>query len=87
MPQVRFEPMIPVFERSKTVLALDRAASAIGMHYFENKKNIRLEYDRKLGPIYSSRPQSKLWKQWSYYKCKELEIVYYPTGKNWKEHI
>jgi hypothetical protein len=31
MPQVRFEPMIPVFERSKTVHALDRAATVIGI--------------------------------------------------------
>jgi hypothetical protein len=29
-PQVGFEPMIPVFERAKTVHALDRAAIAIG---------------------------------------------------------
>jgi hypothetical protein len=30
MPQVGFEPMIPVFERAKTVNALDRAAAVIG---------------------------------------------------------
>jgi hypothetical protein len=30
MPRVRFEPMIPVFGRAKTVHALDRAASVIG---------------------------------------------------------
>jgi hypothetical protein len=30
MPQVGFEPMIPVFERAKTVHALDRAATVIG---------------------------------------------------------
>jgi hypothetical protein len=33
MPQVRFEPTIPVFERAKTVQALDaldRAATVIG---------------------------------------------------------
>jgi hypothetical protein len=30
MPRVRFEPMIPVFERVKTVQALDRAATVIG---------------------------------------------------------
>jgi hypothetical protein len=29
MPQVRFEPTIPVFERVKTVHALDRAATVI----------------------------------------------------------
>jgi hypothetical protein len=31
MPQVRFEPTIPVFERAKTVHALDRAATVIGV--------------------------------------------------------
>jgi hypothetical protein len=31
MPQVGFEPTIPVFERAKTVHALDCAATVIGM--------------------------------------------------------
>jgi ribosomal protein L31E len=30
MPKVGFEPTIPVFERAKTVQALDRAATVIG---------------------------------------------------------
>jgi hypothetical protein len=30
MPQVGFEPTIPVIERAKTVHALDRAATVIG---------------------------------------------------------
>jgi hypothetical protein len=30
MPRVGFEPSIPVFERAKTVHALDRAATMIG---------------------------------------------------------
>jgi hypothetical protein len=30
MPQVGFEPTIPVFERAKTVHVLDRAATVIG---------------------------------------------------------
>jgi hypothetical protein len=34
MPQVRFEPTIPVFERAKTVHALDRAATVIGFCTF-----------------------------------------------------
>jgi hypothetical protein len=35
MPQVRFEPTIPVFERAMTVHALDRTATLIGTlrHY------------------------------------------------------
>jgi hypothetical protein len=32
MPEVEFEPAIPVFERAKTVYALDRAPTAIGAH-------------------------------------------------------
>jgi hypothetical protein len=31
MPRVGFEPTIPVFERAKTVHALDRAATLIGL--------------------------------------------------------
>jgi hypothetical protein len=36
MPQVEFEPTIPVFERTKTVHALDRGAAVIGclFNYF-----------------------------------------------------
>jgi hypothetical protein len=33
MPQVGFERTIPVFERAKTVHALDRAATVIGQKY------------------------------------------------------
>jgi hypothetical protein len=32
MPGVGFEPAIPVFERAKTVQALDRAATVIGQY-------------------------------------------------------
>jgi hypothetical protein len=32
MPRVGFEPMIPVFERAKTVHALDRTATVIGLY-------------------------------------------------------
>jgi hypothetical protein len=31
MPQVGFEPTIPMFEGAKTVLAIDRAATVIGI--------------------------------------------------------
>jgi hypothetical protein len=34
MPQVGFEPTIPVFARAKTVHALDRAAAVIGCYAF-----------------------------------------------------
>jgi hypothetical protein len=30
MPRVRFEPTTPVFQRAKTVYALDRVATVIG---------------------------------------------------------
>jgi hypothetical protein len=33
MPLLGFETMIPAFERTKTVHALDRAATAIGFVY------------------------------------------------------
>jgi hypothetical protein len=32
MPRVGYEPTIPVFERAKTVHALDRAATVIGLY-------------------------------------------------------
>jgi hypothetical protein len=32
MPQARFEPTIAVFERAKTVHALDRATTVIGVY-------------------------------------------------------
>jgi hypothetical protein len=31
MPRLEFEPTIPAFEREKTVHALDRAATVIGL--------------------------------------------------------
>jgi hypothetical protein len=42
MPQVGFEPTIPVFERAKTVHNLDRTAIVIGIRiiYFLNNKEI-----------------------------------------------
>jgi hypothetical protein len=33
MPQVEFQPTIPVFEPAKTVHALDRAATVIGLPF------------------------------------------------------
>jgi hypothetical protein len=35
MPQVGFEHTIPVFERAKTVYALDRAATVIGVRIIQ----------------------------------------------------
>jgi hypothetical protein len=34
MPQVGFEPKIPMFERTKTVHASDRAATVFGYRYY-----------------------------------------------------
>jgi hypothetical protein len=34
MPQVGFEPLIPVFERAKIVHALDRTATATGLYLY-----------------------------------------------------
>jgi hypothetical protein len=42
MPQMGFEPMIPVFKRAKTVHALDHAATAIGSYCFVSIKIILL---------------------------------------------
>jgi hypothetical protein len=40
MPQVGFEPTIPVFERAKTVHALDRAATMIGFIAYAHRQII-----------------------------------------------
>jgi hypothetical protein len=37
-PRVGFEPMIPVFKWAKTVHALDRAATVIGLLHFRLQK-------------------------------------------------
>jgi hypothetical protein len=42
MPGARFEPGIPIFERPKTVLALDRSAIETGEIYtYNNKHSLR----------------------------------------------
>jgi hypothetical protein len=38
MPRMGLEPMIPGFERAKTVHALDRAATVIGFVIFYKQK-------------------------------------------------
>jgi hypothetical protein len=59
MPLVGFEPMAPVFERAKTVHALDRVATVIGFSFIRTSKecnnrygvkikNIEINYDKKL---------------------------------------
>jgi heme oxygenase len=47
MLQVGFEPTIPVFERAKTVHALDRAATVIGSYYCHSGLNLVAEYRPK----------------------------------------
>jgi hypothetical protein len=48
MPQVEFEPTIPVFERAKTVHALDRAATVIGdlLHTHPKVKPVNMKIQR-----------------------------------------
>jgi hypothetical protein len=49
---VGFKPMISVFERAKTVHALDRAATVIAMliHYFENMSEKKLVSTKSILP-------------------------------------
>jgi hypothetical protein len=42
MPRVRLEPMISVFERSKTVHALDRVATRIGIQIYTKTEQLKL---------------------------------------------
>jgi hypothetical protein len=54
MPWVGFEPTIPAFKRAKTVYALDRAATVIGVissfvicafHYYQNDQTKKDKMD------------------------------------------
>jgi hypothetical protein len=47
MPRVEFEPTIPVFERAKTVHALDRAATVIGLLYSLGNNEVDINLDSK----------------------------------------
>jgi hypothetical protein len=49
MSQKRFEPTIPVFERAKTVHALDRAATVIGKYM-----TALLNYSEKIDLLFQS---------------------------------
>jgi hypothetical protein len=42
MPWMRFEPMIPVFKRAKTVHTLDLAATVIGINNYKRDKSLYL---------------------------------------------
>jgi hypothetical protein len=53
MPRVGFEPMIPVFERAKTVHALDRAATVIGFILYTVKQN-KQEEAKVMAEIYAN---------------------------------
>lgn len=45
MPQVGFEPMIPLFERAKTFYVLDRAATVIDPRIWKTmKRESRVSY-------------------------------------------
>jgi hypothetical protein len=44
MPRVGFEPRIPVFERGKTVYALDRAATLIGHQLLYLRENYLVQF-------------------------------------------
>jgi hypothetical protein len=53
MPQVRFEPTVPGFERAKTVHALDRTATVIGI--------IEAYYTEIVGSVSSEARNDRLY--------------------------
>jgi hypothetical protein len=55
MPQVGLEPTIPVFERAKTVHALDRAATVIGNCSLTQLKNAAHQNKTSPGKIVTVR--------------------------------
>jgi hypothetical protein len=58
MPQVGFEPMLRVFERAKTVHALDRAANMIGWMSKLGSDNKSERREIETAEIRFSRPVS-----------------------------
>jgi len=61
MPRAEFEPTIPVFERSKTVRALDRAATGTGFVFFtRHKTKLNLSYVFLNSPYFKSDNSEKL---------------------------
>jgi hypothetical protein len=62
MPQVGFEPMIPVFEWAKTVHALDCIATVIGSHI--TSKTLKILPSTLLGgnTVYFGRHSQMFWR-------------------------
>jgi hypothetical protein len=58
MPQLRFEPTIPVFERAKTFYALDRETTVIGVKKTSDRNLSRHLYKVK---VISNFQQQKLY--------------------------
>jgi hypothetical protein len=53
MAQVGFEPTIQVFERTKAVYPLDRAATVIGLH------NVHIYYNRNVSTVFIPQYRNK----------------------------
>jgi hypothetical protein len=61
MPEVVFEPTIPVFERAKTVHVLHRAVTVIGQDITHRSENPEVQYCfRKHLPLVSILNQKNL---------------------------
>jgi hypothetical protein len=75
MPRVRFEPTIPAFERAKTVHALDRAATVIGLHVVTITEilTIRLPYLTLLPSMFTARQSGT--------SIRKISTRDYVTGK------
>jgi hypothetical protein len=59
MPRVVFEPTIPVFERAKTVRALDRAATVIGILQLYRTMTTCSPTVPRTPQVYQSSPYTK----------------------------
>jgi hypothetical protein len=60
MPEVEFEPTIPVFQRAKTVHALDRAATVIDNFMFIDVSNVIQTDGGKVRPNYWNRAETAI---------------------------
>jgi hypothetical protein len=60
MPRVGLEPMIPMFKREKAALALDRAATVIGILQIHKHKILRIFRYPLSGLLSQQQPCSHL---------------------------
>jgi hypothetical protein len=73
MPRVGFEPTIPAFERMKTIHALDRATTVIGISVI-SKELFQIDCVLK--------PERTIETLWNFKKCRSVKTLNYSSVYN-----